>query len=682
MPKQNKPHTTIDAKLLIELPLPGMLKYKTSINLVLTTILLCCWSLSNLAIGQGSLLGCSIGIEAAESKNFQITPETFDYSSPIRYNINARLGNVSLHLAKNIEVQLGGFQLSTFYSDPLCNNGECSNKVHLLYGFAPLGIQYHKKRISTGLFFQHHTSFGWNYYGWKNQYPTARRSASTVEGCISLSVPTSRTKPNKLIVSAGYRLSNSLDILSKRERVSPTGANVIYGGRYKPLSSGVYLACNLIIRQQQKETITLNSQSKKVKSKSRSPKHKKSQLAPLIPIIQMSIKKFIDGNKNQSIDGLEQGAVFLLLENSGNGSCQNCEIQLSLKGNTKGISVDKTLAVPNIQPGKKITLEIPYSADRTVREGEATFLIEFIEPNGFAPLPIEYTVQTKPFQSPMIEVVDFELSPTRMEPNQVANLRIQIQNTGIGDAEDIDIQASIPANVTCMTSNLDENIKTLTSGSTMEIEYVLIAPRAFEYKQIEIAIEITEKHGDYGSTWKERIPFDNDSDEFNRVSQKAAATDDRNEVTRASLERANNAPSEVTFERTGKEHSITAVAVIPKMIEGCDGNSKSADALASFTETKILSHYEVIDRRHFEDILNEQRIQMSGLTFEETLIEKGCIENAQGYLFVGSECLFGDEMITVKLTHCESSEVVWSCTGINATAQKILDKVREELEKE
>jgi hypothetical protein len=34
------------------------------------------------------------------------------------------------------------------------------------------------------------------------------------------------------------------------------------------------------------------------------------------------------------------------------------------------------------------------------------------------------------------------------------------------------------------------------------------------------------------------------------------------------------------------------------------------------------------------------------------------------------------------LVHCESSDLVWSCTGINATAKETLDKVREELEKE
>jgi alpha-tubulin suppressor-like RCC1 family protein len=139
---------------------------------------------------------------------------------------------------------------------------------------------------------------------------------------------------------------------------------------------------------------------------------------------------------------------------------------------------------------------------------------------------------------------------------------------------------------------------------------------------------------------------------------------------------------EITFEAANTTYAINAVAVIGKEVKDCNGTSSSAEELAAYTENNILAHYDVIDRRHFEDILNEHRIQMSGITIEKTLIENGCIENAQGYLFVRSGCLLGDNMIELRLVHCETSNLVWSCTGVNATAQQVLDKVREELGKE
>ena len=140
--------------------------------------------------------------------------------------------------------------------------------------------------------------------------------------------------------------------------------------------------------------------------------------------------------------------------------------------------------------------------------------------------------------------------------------------------------------------------------------------------------------------------------------------------------------SEIKFQISDSTFSINSIAVIPKEIKECNGNVSSADELASFTETNILSHYNVTDRRHLEAILEEQRLQMTGLTFEKTLIEFGCIENAQAYLFVQSGCLMGDEMIEIRLVHCETSNLVWSCTGINASPQEVLARINEELSKE
>ena len=135
----------------------------------------------------------------------------------------------------------------------------------------------------------------------------------------------------------------------------------------------------------------------------------------------------------------------------------------------------------------------------------------------------------------------------------------------------------------------------------------------------------------------------------------------------------------LSFQKSDSTFSINSIAVIPKEVKNCSGTVLSADELAAFTETNILSHYNVTDRRHLKAILDEQRLQMSGLTFEETVLESGCIENAQAYLFVREGCLKGDEVIELRLVHCETSTLVWSCTGINASLQEVLIRIDEEL---
>ena len=138
----------------------------------------------------------------------------------------------------------------------------------------------------------------------------------------------------------------------------------------------------------------------------------------------------------------------------------------------------------------------------------------------------------------------------------------------------------------------------------------------------------------------------------------------------------------LSFQKSDSTFSINSIAVIPKEVKNCSGTVLSADELAAFTETNILSHYNVTDRRHLKAILDEQRLQMSGLTFEETVLESGCIENAQAYLFVREGCLKGDEVIELRLVHCETSTLVWSCTGISASLQEVLIRIDEELSKD
>jgi hypothetical protein len=72
----------------------------------------------------------------------------------------------------------------------------------------------------------------------------------------------------------------------------------------------------------------------------------------------------------------------------------------------------------------------------------------------------------------------------------------------------------------------------------------------------------------------------------------------------------------------------------------------------------------------------------SGILFEKSAVEAGCNVGAQGIIFTEYGCLTGQEVIQLKLVDCQTSELYWSATGINATAKQVLDKVREELEKE
>ena len=409
---------------------------------------------------------------------------------------------------------------------------------------------------------------------------------------------------------------------------------------------------------------------------------------PPILSIDPTTVRLTDLNPNQSLagngalDAMDAAELSFIIENIGPGAGRNLFANVSISGATDGLTWVSPWGVPDVPPGGSGEGSYRINTDRNTADGSIQVTIEVIEPNGFSPQPLKIEIETRAFRAPKLEVVDFTSSFSTWKPNAPIGLDILIQNTGIGIAQDLTVELTLPDAVNCYSNNTSIEISSLAPGETIPITYDMMVPRNFDQSRIQASLTVTETFGDYGTTWSNGFPFEGGSSNGAVVSIDAAAADGEVSTDRATLIKNNSEPSDVTFNKTDKEHNITAVAVIGKMVTGCDGNSKSADELASYTENNILAHYDVIERRHFEDLLNEHRLQMSGITFEETLIEKGCIENAQGYLFVESGCLMGDEMIQLKLVHCESSDLVWSCTGVNATAKETLDKVREELEKE
>ena len=139
---------------------------------------------------------------------------------------------------------------------------------------------------------------------------------------------------------------------------------------------------------------------------------------------------------------------------------------------------------------------------------------------------------------------------------------------------------------------------------------------------------------------------------------------------------------EVIFSRTNSTRDVQAIAVIPKDGENCSGRTISGDDLAVFGETTMLGLYTVVDRKFFEQTLEEIKLSMTGLTFENGILEAGCIENAQGYLFVEHGCLQNQETIKAKLIHCESSEIIWNGLGQGTTAKETFEEIVARLNQE
>ena len=388
-----------------------------------------------------------------------------------------------------------------------------------------------------------------------------------------------------------------------------------------------------------------------------------------------------DENRNNTIDAFESNNLTFLITNSGPGPAIGLVAEAIITGTKDGITCKKNHLLPEIEPGKKQEVSIPISSSRFTSDGLISIGISLIEPNGFSPDPFSVDIKTQSFNAPRLEVVDFLTSMNTWAPNLPVDFDVLLQNTGQSSAENINVNLTLPNTVTCYSNNVSISIDKLSPSETITISYNIIVPRNFSKNHVDAYLNVTEKFGDYGVSWSHEFPFKSINNNGKTISIESSASNDGTIINRGSLNNKYQT-DEISFQSSDSTFYINSIAVIPKEIKACDGSVSSADELASYTETNILSHYNVTDRRHLEAILDEQRLQMSGLTFEETVLESGCIENAQAYLFVREGCLKGDEIIELRLVHCETSTLVWSCVGKNTSIDEILGRIDEELSKD
>ena len=131
---------------------------------------------------------------------------------------------------------------------------------------------------------------------------------------------------------------------------------------------------------------------------------------------------------------------------------------------------------------------------------------------------------------------------------------------------------------------------------------------------------------------------------------------------------------------SGNGNSILKVAVIGKESNLCNGFVDDGQGLAELVEGELLGIYGVVERKHLEEILDEQRLAMSGLLFEDSdFAQAGCLAGAQGTVLASYGCLQGETKIQVKLVDCSTSDLYWSATGLDVSAFEVLDALRVKL---
>lgn len=137
---------------------------------------------------------------------------------------------------------------------------------------------------------------------------------------------------------------------------------------------------------------------------------------------------------------------------------------------------------------------------------------------------------------------------------------------------------------------------------------------------------------------------------------------------------------EIQFNRKAVDEVISRVFVIASDSKPCEGTDLSSESIAEYAEVALLSEYEILERKHLEMLLQEQRLGMSGLIFEDQAVEAGCLQGSQGIVFCSVGCLSGQSMTKIKLVDCRESFQHWSAVAIDVAPSLLVAEVIQNLQ--
>ena len=116
---------------------------------------------------------------------------------------------------------------------------------------------------------------------------------------------------------------------------------------------------------------------------------------------------------------------------------------------------------------------------------------------------------------------------------------------------------------------------------------------------------------------------------------------------------------------------IGTLMIVPQPGTDCQG-VQSSDAVDLFA-LELIQHFDIVDRSVQSLIFEEQQLAVTGLIREADLVEAGAHAGAQGILTVQGSCLAGRAFWKAKLISVETSVLVLSAIGQDASPQAVAE---------
>lgn len=114
---------------------------------------------------------------------------------------------------------------------------------------------------------------------------------------------------------------------------------------------------------------------------------------------------------------------------------------------------------------------------------------------------------------------------------------------------------------------------------------------------------------------------------------------------------------------------LSSIVLMSNEVDVCCNSSK--DLILDMISLGLSEKYNIIDRSQLDAIIEEQKLQLSGITNDDKAIEAGMIVGAEYSVVANCSCMDGKPAYSIKFINCETSEVSYSVIFQTESLSKI-----------
>lgn len=160
---------------------------------------------------------------------------------------------------------------------------------------------------------------------------------------------------------------------------------------------------------------------------------------------------FAEPSGNRMLDAEETGTLMLTISNSGKGDAFDVNAEIKASGKINGLSFVREVNIGTIPAGQTVKKEVALGAAEDIPTAGVSLTVDIREANGFDPDPMKLSFKTKAFEPPKLVVADISINDQngngRVEPMEMVELTVRVQNTGHGDARGVSADVEVGQNV-------------------------------------------------------------------------------------------------------------------------------------------------------------------------------------------------------------------------------------------